>query len=81
VVGVTVNRNSVPLVAYTDLTLSYALGSLLPAAGKLYLNVTNLLNRSPPETIISAGAYDAMTSYDVYDVLGRRYFLGYRLSL
>jgi outer membrane receptor protein involved in Fe transport len=81
VVGVTVNQNSVPMVEYTDLTLTYAIGSLFDAPGKLYFNVTNLLNRSPPETIISAGAYDAMTSYDVYDVLGRRFFLGYRIGL
>jgi outer membrane receptor protein involved in Fe transport len=81
VVGVTVNRNSVPMVEYTDLTLTYAAGTLFHAPGKLYFNITNLLNRSPPETIISAGAYDAMTSYDVYDVLGRRFFLGYRVGL
>lgn len=76
VVGVTVNRNAVPMVEYTDMTLSYSVGS-----GQVYFNVTNLFNRNPPETIISAGAYDAMTSYDVYDVLGRRFALGFRISL
>ena len=76
VVGVTVNRNDVPMVEYTDLTLNYAVFS----AGKIYLNVTNVFNRNPPVTIISSLAYDAYTSYDVYDVLGRRFVLGFRLS-
>ena len=77
VVGVYVNRNAVPMVEYTDLTLDYAVGR----AGKIYFNVTNLFNRIPPETIIDSLAYDAFTSYDVYDVLGRRFVLGFRLNL
>jgi hypothetical protein len=81
VVGVTVNRNAVPMVEYTDLTLSYTVGSIFKGSGQVYFNVTNLFNRNPPETIISAGAYDAMTSYDVYDVLGRRFALGFRINL
>jgi hypothetical protein len=81
VVGVTVNRNDVPMVRYTDLTMSYNIGPTFRARGKAYLTVTNLFDRSPPPTIISAGAFDAMTSYDVYDVLGRRFVLGYRTTL
>jgi outer membrane receptor protein involved in Fe transport len=80
VIGVTVNRNAVPLVAYTDMTLDYAVGSLFHVPGKVYLNVTNLFDTPPPPTIISAGAFDAMTSYDVYDVLGRRFVLGYKIN-
>ena len=80
VVGVTVNRNAVPMIEYTDLTLNYTIGSVFHAPGQAYFNVTNLFNRTPPETIISAGAYDSFTSYDVYDVLGRRFFLGYRIK-
>jgi iron complex outermembrane receptor protein len=81
VVGVTVNRNAVPMVEYTDLTLNYTLGSMFHGSGKVYLNVTNLFNRNPPTTIISSLAYDAFTSYDVYDVLGRRFVLGFRINL
>ena len=81
VVGVTVNRNDVPTVEYTDMTLSLDCGTLFRTHGKAYLTVTNLFDRAPPPTIISAGAFDAMTSYDVYDVLGRRFVLGYRASL
>ena len=80
VVGVTVNRNYVPMVEYTDMTLSYT-PPVFHGSGKVYFNVTNLFNRNPPVTIISSLAYDAYTSYDVYDVLGRRFNLGFRLSL
>lgn len=80
VVGVTINRNAVPMVEYTDLTLNYTLGSVFHGSAKVYLNVTNLFNRNPPETIVSAGAYDSFTSYDVYDVLGRRFVLGFRAN-
>jgi hypothetical protein len=80
VVGVDVNRNSVPTVAYTDFTLEYAVGPSSHIPGWAYVTVTNLFNRSPPPTIISAGAFDAMTSYDVYDVLGRRFLVGYRVK-
>jgi outer membrane receptor protein involved in Fe transport len=80
VVGVTVTRNAVPMVEYTDLTVDYALGRLFHAPGRIYLNVTNLTNVAPPPTIISSGAFDGMISQDVYDVLGRRFVLGYRVS-
>jgi iron complex outermembrane recepter protein len=77
VVGVDITRNSVPVVEYTDLTLSYQIASL----GQLYLTVTNLFNRDPPVTVDHGGQYDSITSYDVYDVLGRRFNLGFRVSL
>jgi outer membrane receptor protein involved in Fe transport len=77
--GVTITRNEVPTIAYTDLTLNYNVGS--KSHGEVYLTVTNLFNRDPPTTITSAGAFDSITSYDVYDLLGRRFVLGFRLSL
>jgi outer membrane receptor protein involved in Fe transport len=76
VAGVDITRNAVPMVEYTDLTLSYGVGS----AGKIYLNVTNLFNRDPPVTVDHGGQYDSITSYDVYDVLGRRFNLGFRVE-
>ena len=79
--GVTVIRNKVPMIEYTDLTLNYTVGSMFHGQGKVYLTVTNLFNRDPPATIISAGAYDSITSYDVYDLLGRRFVLGFRFNL
>jgi iron complex outermembrane recepter protein len=76
VAGVDITRNTVPMVEYTDLTLSYGVGSV----GKIYLNVTNLFNRDPPVTVDHGGQYDSITSYDVYDVLGRRFNLGFRVE-
>jgi iron complex outermembrane receptor protein len=80
IAGVTITRNKVPMVEYTDLTLNYTVGSVFHAPAKVYLTVTNLFNRDPPTTITSAGAYDSITSYDVYDLLGRRFVLGFRAN-
>ena len=76
VVGVDITRNAVPMVAYTDLTLSRRLWSF----GEVYFNVINLFNRNPPVTVDHGGQYDSITSYDVYDVLGRRFTLGFRVE-
>jgi outer membrane receptor protein involved in Fe transport len=79
VVGTTITQNAVPMIEYTDLNLSYTLG--FNDRGRIYLSVTNLFNRDPPVTITVAHQSVDPTSFDVYDVLGRRFFLGYRLSL
>jgi iron complex outermembrane receptor protein len=79
--GVTINRNQVPTVTYTDLTLSYSLNELLGGDGSVYLNVTNLFNRNPPVTVTRATSWEDPTAYNVYDVLGRRFLLGVRLKL
>lgn len=78
VIGVTINRNTVPSMYYTDLTLDYKLG--FENRGKLYLNVTNLLNRDPPVTATRATADIQTTSFNLYDVLGRRFVLGYKVQ-
>lgn len=80
VVGVNINRDmSVPMIEYTNLALSYSLG--FGGRGQLYLNVTNLFNRAPPVTATSSTSWINPTSFRLYDVLGRRFLLGYRLSL
>ncbi len=76
IVGVDITRNSVPMVGYTDLALSHQIGSF----GEVYLNITNLFNRDPPVTVDHGGQYDSITSYDVYDVLGRRFNIGLRVE-
>lgn len=76
VVGVDITRNAVPMVAYTDFTLTRNIASF----GEVYLNVTNLFNRDPPVTVDHGGQYDSITSYDVYDVLGRRFTVGFRVE-
>ncbi|HEY2401642.1 MAG TPA: TonB-dependent receptor, partial [Steroidobacteraceae bacterium] len=78
--GVTITRNKVPMITYTDLTVSYSIGSVFNAPISTYLNVTNLFNRDPPTTVTTGGAYDSITSVDVYDTLGRRFVLGFKTS-
>jgi iron complex outermembrane receptor protein len=79
VAGVTISRFAVPLTTYTDLSLDLNLG--FQGNGKVFLNVTNLFNRDPPVVSAPGGAWATPTAYNIYDVLGRRYILGYRLNL
>jgi iron complex outermembrane recepter protein len=75
----TITQNAVPMIAYTDFNVNYTIG--FANQGHVYLEVTNLFNRDPPETVTIARGTINPTSVDVYDILGRRFILGYRLSL
>lgn len=79
IVGTTITSNAVPMIEYTDLKLSYSLG--FGGNGQLYLSVINLFNRNPPVTITVAHQSVEPTSPDIYDVLGRRFLLGYQVRL
>lgn len=80
VVGVDINRDmAVPTIEYTNLALSYTAG--FGGRGQIYLNVTNLFNRQPPITATTSTSWINPTSFRLYDVLGRRFLLGYKLSL
>lgn len=80
VLGVDINRDmAVPKIEYTDLALAYTAG--FGGRGQIYLNVTNLFNRAPPVTATTSTSWVNPTSFRLYDVLGRRFLLGYRLSL
>jgi outer membrane receptor protein involved in Fe transport len=80
VVGVDISRDmSVPTVEYTNLALAYTLG--FGGRGQIYLNVSNLFNREPPVTATTSTSWVNPTSFRLYDVLGRRFLLGYKLSL
>jgi iron complex outermembrane receptor protein len=78
VVGVSITRNDVPTIEYTDLNLSYALGR--EERGHVYFNVTNLFNRDPPVTITVTRGTVPPAASSVYDILGRRFVLGYRFA-
>jgi outer membrane receptor protein involved in Fe transport len=80
IVGVNINRDmAVPAIEYTDLALAYTAG--FGGRGQLYLNVANLFNRDPPVTATTSTSWVNPTSFRLYDVLGRRLLLGYKLSL
>jgi len=79
VVGVDINRDmAVPTVEYTNLALAYMAG--FDGRGQIYLNVTNLFNRAPPVTATTSTSWVNPTSFRLYDVLGRRFLLGYKVT-
>jgi hypothetical protein len=43
--------------------------------------VTNLFNRVPPVTVTHTTSWVDPTVFQLYDVLGRRFLLGYKLNL
>lgn len=76
------SHNRVPGVYYVDMNLAYT----LDLGGKdlqLFLNVTNLLDRDPPVTPYWAtfGNNAIQTNAGLFDVLGRRFTLGAKVSL
>jgi outer membrane receptor protein involved in Fe transport len=71
-----INDNTVPSTFYTDLNLSYTIGANDDL--ETYLNVTNVFDRAPvltPDVIGRAGTVEFNTS--IYDVVGRRFVLGF----
>ena len=71
-----IEDNSVPSIFYTDLNLGYTRGN----SDNLYIyfNATNLFDRAPvlaPGIIGRAGTTEFNTS--IYDVVGRRFVLGF----
>jgi outer membrane receptor protein involved in Fe transport len=79
--GVTIDDDHVASALYTDLNLGYHLG--VPGSGDLqfFLNVTNLLDRPPP----NAAGYGSFTgtvptNATLFDVLGRRFVAGFKFN-
>jgi outer membrane receptor protein involved in Fe transport len=78
--ALTVDDNTVPSVFYTDLNLSYDTawgGQKL----RFFGNVTNLLDRAPPQTpaVIGTGG-TAQPNAFLYDTIGRTYAVGFNVS-
>lgn len=73
--GVTLDDNTYPAIAYTDLTFTYKLD---PAGSKgIFLTVNNLFDKDPP---IGPGAPTSFSkpTNDAYDTIGRFITLGAR---
>ena len=79
--GATISTDHVASVYYTDLNLAYTFG--LPDSGQmqLFLNITNLLDRPPPNAPNFA-AFDGTTptNESLYDILGRRFVVGFKFN-
>ena len=71
---------SVPAKTYLDLQFNYMVGK-----STFYLGIDNALNTKPPKFdtngLITDGTTGAGTAADVYDPIGRRYYVGVRLAL
>ena len=80
VAGYDITFNDVPAIWYTDLNLTYGLGTLFSGQGTLFLNVTNAFNKHPPVTTSSSRSWIVPTEFALYDVQGRRYVLGARFN-
>jgi outer membrane receptor protein involved in Fe transport len=76
----TINDNTIGSIFYLDLNLGYTFGG--QGDLKVFGQVQNALDRAPP-TVASAYGRTGSNSLNggLYDVLGRRYFLGFNYKL
>jgi outer membrane receptor protein involved in Fe transport len=70
-----INMNEVPVVLYTDATITY---DILPDAGlQGFLTINNLFDKDPPSqsaSFLISGSNFANRSY--YDLIGRTFTMG-----
>ena len=78
--ALTVDDNTVPSVFYTDLNVSYDM-SWSGQKWRFFGNVTNLLDRAPPQTpaVIGTGG-TGQPNPALYDTIGRTYAVGFNIS-
>jgi iron complex outermembrane recepter protein len=78
--GVPAGSVTVPAKTYFDFQLNYTLGK-----ATYYLGMDNAFGTKPPRfdtnALITGGTTGAGTAADVYDAIGRRYYVGLRLAL
>lgn len=69
---------TVPARTYTDLQLSYTYGK-----ARLYLGIDNAFGTKPPSipSAVPGNVTGSTTASDVYDAIGRRYYVGVRFEL
>jgi len=73
----TINDNEVGGLFYLDMNLSWQVP--VPGDFNVYAEVQNALDRAPPTTAAAYGRAGALaTNPQLYDVIGRRYTLGFR---
>ena len=78
--GQIINDDHIASALYTDLNLTYAPEAL--KGFETYLNVQNVFDRAPPRVPIFSGFNGTTdTNRALFDVLGRRFVLGFRYQL
>jgi len=79
--GVDIDDNSIPAVAYTDLTASYRF-KVNGKEWELYGTVNNLLDQAPPQKSGQFFVFATIpTNAYLFDTIGRSYTLGLRFKL
>jgi hypothetical protein len=77
--GVDIDDNTVPPLAYTDLTLTYDFG-LANGKHQAFLTIQNVLDLDPPWAPLQAATDIQTSNYDVYDPIGRYFTAGVRVT-
>lgn len=78
--GQIIDDDHIASATYTDMNLTYAPENL--KGFETYLNVQNVFDRNPPRTPIYSGFNGTSdTNRALFDVLGRRFVLGFRYQL
>jgi hypothetical protein len=80
--GVGIDDNSVRAAFYTDLGLTYDFELSNGISAQVFGNVTNLFDEDPPVTPYYSVflGYSQQTNSNLYDLLGRRFNAGVRVS-
>jgi iron complex outermembrane receptor protein len=77
--GVNIDDNSIPGATYVDLAGSYRFDLTDTGRVEAYFKVENLLDKDP-EVVAGAGISALQTNPALYDVIGRAYRVGFRMS-
>jgi hypothetical protein len=73
-----ISQNKFPGASYLNWSAQYDIGGTRPINFQVYVKVDNVLDRSPPDFVIAA--FQA-GNFTLYDVIGRNYKLGIKVSL
>jgi outer membrane receptor protein involved in Fe transport len=80
--GQIINDDHIPSALYTDLNLAYNPSGSATGSWGVYLNVQNVFDRAPPRVPIFSGFNGTTdTNRSLFDVLGRRFVLGFKYEL
>ena len=71
------SENHIGAVAYVDMSVKYKFGRTRGGDTELYAGVDNLLDRQPPVAPLDFIA-NSSTNAAIYDVIGRKYYVGVR---
>jgi outer membrane receptor protein involved in Fe transport len=80
--GQIINDDHIASALYTDLNLAYTHTGAGTNEWQVYLNVQNVFDRDPPRVPIFSGFNGTTdTNRSLFDVLGRRFVLGFKYDL